>query len=101
MDNGREFALTKLNEITLKEGFTIATIIIDTPYQNGKIEKAGRIIVTNTRIMLISCGLPKHLWLYVEETIIRILNLLPDDTNLGNLSPYQTICQALGLQKEL
>ena len=92
MDNGREFALTKLNEITLEEGFTMATIIIDTPYQNGKIERVGRIIVTNARIALISCGLPKHLWPYVEEIVVRILNLLLDDTNLGNLLPHQTIC---------
>ena len=88
MDNGREFALTKLNELALEKGFTVATMAADTPSQNGKIERSRHTIVTNARTALISCSLPKHLWPYAEETMVHVLNLLPDDSNLGNLSPH-------------
>ena len=101
MDNGREFALVQLNELALEKGFAVVTTAANTPYQNGKIERSGRTIVTNARTALISCGLPEFLWPYAEETVVRILNLLPDDSNPGNLSPHQTLYQALGLQKKL
>ena len=46
LDKGTEFAWNSLKSLSDEEGFTLGPSTLDTPAQNGKIERNGRIIAT-------------------------------------------------------
>ena len=61
LDKGTEFAWNSLKSLSDEEGFTLGVSTPDTPAQNGKIERNGRIITTWARTTLITAKLPPFL----------------------------------------
>ena len=61
LDKGIEFAWNSLIGLSREEGFTFSVSTPDTPAQNGKIERNGRIITTWARTTLIAAKLPPFL----------------------------------------
>jgi len=64
---------------------------------NGKAKRAGKEILNKARTLAINNKIPKHLWPFVKESIVRILNLLPLTANKRNASPYEIFAKLVGV----
>ncbi|EED22755.1 hypothetical protein TSTA_062420 [Talaromyces stipitatus ATCC 10500] len=56
---------------------TLVTTVPDTPEQNGLSEKAGDIIATRARSMIIEANLPEGLWPEAARAAVHIMNRTP------------------------
>ena len=68
---------------------------------NGKAKRAGKEILNKARTFVINNKIPKHLWPFVEESVVRILNLLPLIANKRNASPYEIFAELIGVSETL
>jgi hypothetical protein len=104
MDGGPEFGQgTKLfsaapiRKWLESRGTILRTTTPDTPWYNGKIERAGKSITSYARTALIASLLPGTLWPFAEETAATILNLLPSQTDPDWRSPHERWATGIGL----
>jgi hypothetical protein len=72
-----------------------------TPWINGKAKRAGKEILDKARTLVIDNKIPKYLWPFVEESVVRILNLLPLIANKRNVSPYEIFAKSIGIPETL
>jgi len=64
---------------------------------NGKAKRAGKEILNKAKTLVIDNKIPKYLWPFVEESVVRILNLLPLTANKRNASPYKIFAESVGV----
>jgi hypothetical protein len=84
----------------IKEGIQIFKTTPHTPSMNGKAERAGRIILDKTRTMMIAHGIPEHLWPFVLESVVNVLNLLPTTVNPDTASPYEVFAKGVNMPED-
>ena len=64
---------------------------------NGKIERAAGEVLEKTRSTLLAYHIPEHLWPFVMETVIQVMNTLPTRANPDSQSPHEQFATALGM----
>jgi hypothetical protein len=71
-----------IKEYCEEEGILAEFSVIGTPEQNGFIERAGGIIITTARALILDSGLPKKLWPEAVRAAVYLINRTP--TTLQN-----------------
>jgi Integrase core domain. len=71
-----------IKEYCEEEGITAEFSVVGTPEQNGFIERAGGIIITTARALILDSGLPKKLWPEAVRAAVYLINRTP--TTLQN-----------------
>jgi hypothetical protein len=104
MDGGSEFGqsttlfhASPIRKYLENKGIIVRTTTPETPWYNGKIERAGQSITSYARTALIASGLPGTLWPFAEETAAKILNILPSQTDPDWRSPHERWATGIGL----
>jgi len=89
-DNGTEFTNGKLQEYFLKWGILHETSCVDTPQQNGRVERKNRHLLNIARALLFQASLPVRFWGEYVLTATYLINYTP--TKLHKLkSPYKIL----------
>ena len=63
---------------------------IDTPEQNGVIERKHRHIVETAQSLLLSASVPSEFWGEVVLTAVTLINIIPSSNILG-ISPFKKL----------
>ncbi|PKU66194.1 Retrovirus-related Pol polyprotein from transposon TNT 1-94 [Dendrobium catenatum] len=87
-DGGGEFVNHKFQNFTRTAGILHQTSCPYTPEQNGLAERKHRHIITMTRILLHTAGLPMSFWMEAALTATYLINRTPSLT-IKNISPIQ------------
>lgn len=94
-DNASEFTSDTITDWVLAEGVNLR---YSSPYnaqQNGKIERAGRLLTEAARAICIETKLPEFLWPFFMEAAVYINNRLPTRSNEGSKSPMKAMYEAI------
>lgn len=101
MDNDVSFNWqTQLTPWARKNGINLKPTVPGTPRQNGLSERAGSKITQLARCIMIHSNLPEFLWPYAQESVVKVLNLLPCKSNNG-FSPHERFANFLQVNREL
>ncbi|KJZ68167.1 hypothetical protein HIM_12435 [Hirsutella minnesotensis 3608] len=101
MDNDVSFNwTTELIPWARANGISLKPTVPGTPRQNGLTERAGSKITQLARCIMIHSKLPEFLWPYAQESVVKVLNLLPCKSNQG-LSPHEVFASFLRVNEEL
>ncbi len=87
----------KFKAWTRTRGIIVFQTLPNTPWMNGKIERAAGEVLEKTRSTLLAYHIPEHLWPFVMETVIQVMNTLPTRANPDSQSPYEQFATALGM----
>jgi transposase InsO family protein len=90
-DNGPEFSLSTFYS---SKGIIHQRSCVETPQQNGRVERKHQHILNVGRALLYHSKLPKSFWSYALLHATFIINRVPTPV-LGNMSPYQKIYDQL------
>jgi hypothetical protein len=83
-DNGPEFLMP---EFYASKGILHQTSCVETPQQNGRVERKHQHILNVGRALLFQSKLPKHFLSYAVLQAVYIINRIPSPL-LNNQSPY-------------
>uniref|UniRef100_T1IYA2 Endonuclease n=1 Tax=Strigamia maritima TaxID=126957 RepID=T1IYA2_STRMM len=86
-DRGGEFTAGEFEDFLTSQGMTIQRTNSYCPEMNGVAERVNRTVLNSVRAMLLSSGLPKHLWVELAMTLIYLKNRY-SHARLGNAIPY-------------
>jgi hypothetical protein len=84
-DNGVEFTMPTFYS---SKGIIHQTSCVESPEQNGRVERKHRDILNIRRALLFQANLPKNFWFFAVQHATYLLNRLPNVV-LGNMSPYE------------
>ncbi|XP_072087345.1 retrovirus-related Pol polyprotein from transposon RE1 [Arachis hypogaea] len=90
-DNGTEFLMHSFFNET---GILHQRSCVETPQQNGIVERKHQHILEITRAIFFHSNVPKCFWQYTVSYSVHIMNRLPSNF-LNNLSPYQALHNSL------
>ncbi|TQV90209.1 retrovirus-related pol polyprotein [Cordyceps javanica] len=93
-DNAPEFLVQRLRDAAAATGTDIRTTVAYAPKQNGRVKKAGHVLVRTARAMCLELGLPEALWPHYVATAVMLQNLLPRNSAP---SPNTMIFSAIGV----
>jgi len=96
----KEFQNSKLTAWAEQRGMAVWKTLKDSPWQNGKAERAGKEICTKATALMIEYGIPIELWPFVVDSVVRIMNLLPTKGNKDNKSPHQVFAELSGMPEQ-
>jgi hypothetical protein len=83
-DNGPEFLMP---QFYAAKGIFHQTSCVESPQQNGRVERKHQNILNIGRALLIQSNLPKTFWSYAVSHAVYIMNRIPTPL-LQNQSPY-------------
>jgi len=86
IDNGREFFNSSLGSYLSTEGIIHQSSWVDTPQQNGIVERKKGHLLAVTRVLLFHNNVPKHYWEEATLTATYLINWLPS-RSLNSNSP--------------
>nr|KYP70579.1 Retrovirus-related Pol polyprotein from transposon TNT 1-94 [Cajanus cajan] len=86
-DNGPEFFLHSFYQ---EEGIIHQTSCVETPQQNGRVERRHQTILNVARALLFQGNLPKSFWGFAVTHVVHLINKVPTQV-LGSKSPYQIL----------
>ncbi|CAJ2642469.1 unnamed protein product [Trifolium pratense] len=86
-DNGPEFSM---NEFFSSNGILHQTSCVESPQQNGRVERKHQHILNIARALLYQSNLPKHFWSYAVLHATFIINRITTPV-LHNKSPYEML----------
>ncbi|CAL1360108.1 unnamed protein product [Linum trigynum] len=89
-DNGREFQTTALNEYYAQEGIVLQTSCVNTPQQNGVVERKHRHLLEVARALRFHANLPIRFWGECLLTAVYLINRLPTVAT-QNHTPYERL----------
>ncbi|CAL0299836.1 unnamed protein product [Lupinus luteus] len=90
-DNDKEFCL---NEFYAKNGIEHQTSCVETPQQNGIVERKHQHILGVARSLVFQSDLPHCLWNYATSHAVFLINRQPTKY-LSNRSPYNVLYNSL------
>ena len=62
---------------------------------NGKLERAGAIIIERARVVIINIVILPHFWLFVVQSVVTVMNLMPSKVNPEGKSPYEFLYRVI------
>jgi len=86
-DNGAEFAMTNFFS---SKGIIHQKTCIETPEQNGIVERKHQHILNVTRALLVQAILPPIFWHFVVLHVVLLINCIPTPL-LKNMTPYERL----------
>ena len=96
----KEFQNGQLYTWAKSVGKEIFKTTLYTPWMNGKAERAGKLICERARALMIEYNIPKNLWPFVVDTVVKVINLLLTSANPGGASPYEIFCNGTNMPEE-
>ena len=89
-DNGSEFVSGTMRDFFASQGIDYQTSCVDTPQQNGRVERKHRHILEVVRALRFQAHLPLKFWGECVLTAVHLINLMPTPTLKGK-SPYEVL----------
>lgn len=83
-DNGKEFLMTNFNKT---KGIIHQTSCVETPQQNGVVERKHQHLLAVARALIFQAKLPKIFWNYAIAHAVFLINRLPSKV-IKNETPY-------------
>ena len=74
LDGGTEYSLVKLDQLCKEVGQRLEVTTAYAPWQDGRSERAIRIVVERLRKAVIAMNIPLHLWNEVFQGVLHIVN---------------------------
>ncbi|GAU22432.1 hypothetical protein TSUD_123190 [Trifolium subterraneum] len=96
-DNGVEFLMP---QFYASKGMVHQTSCVETPEQNGRVERKHQHLLNVGRALLFQAHLPKIFWSYAVQHATYIINRVPSVV-LSNKSPYELLHNVLPDIKDL
>jgi hypothetical protein len=90
-DNGPEFLIP---DFYASKGILHQKSCVETPQQNGRVERKHQHILNVARALLFQSKLPKSFWCYAVHHATFLINRVPTPL-LHNLSPYQLLYDSI------
>jgi len=90
-DNGPEFLLS---DFYASQGIIHQKSCVETPQQNGRVERKHQHILNVARALLFQSKLPNFFWSYAVLHVVFLINRVPTLV-LNNKSPYQVLYNTL------
>jgi hypothetical protein len=90
-DNGNEFKLVKFYH---ENGILHQTSCVNTPQQNGIVERKHQHILAITRALMFQSSIPKIFWAHAISHSVHIINRLPTPY-LSHKSPFEILHNTL------
>lgn len=104
IDGGTEFgqaskpqADSKFDAWLRSKGMVTFRTTPETPWMNGKVERAAKHVLELTRSTILAYNIPERLFPFVMETVCQVINVLPCRANPGNQSPQEMLAKALNM----
>jgi len=82
-DLGGEYTSNNFYQLLVLYETIHQTSCINTPEQNGVVERKHRHIVETTHSFLLSASIPNEFWEEVVLTTVRLINIIPSSYNSG------------------
>jgi transposase InsO family protein len=76
-DNDTEYTNKSMQDFLRSEGIIHQTTCVNTPEQNGVVERKNRHILEVTRCLLFSMNVPRYLWGEATKTVVYLINKIP------------------------
>ena len=76
-DNAKESVLEQFQSFMLQNGILHQTSCVDTPAQNGVVERKNRHLLETARALLFHMHVPKHFWVDAVSTTCFLINQMP------------------------
>ncbi|CAL1402205.1 unnamed protein product [Linum trigynum] len=89
-DNGMEFQCGSLLDYYEQHGIRFQTSCVNTPQQNGVVERKHRHLLETARALRFHSGLPVRFWGECVLTATYLINRLPSSV-VGNRTPYEVL----------
>ena len=89
-DNGSEFVSRSMQEFYSEHGIVRESSCVDTPQQNGRVERKHRHILNVARALRFQANLPIHFWGECVLTAVFLINRTPSKL-LNGKTPYEAL----------
>ncbi|CAL1357037.1 unnamed protein product [Linum trigynum] len=89
-DNGMEFQTTFLRSYYAEHGILLQTSCVNTPQQNGVVERKHRHLLDTARALRFHAGLPVRFWGECVLTATYLINRLPSSVLAGK-TPFEVL----------
>ena len=76
-DNAKEYVSEQFQSFMLQNVILHQTSCVDTPSQNGMVERKNKHLFETARALLFQIQVPKHLWANVISTACFFINRMP------------------------
>ena len=76
-DNAKEYLLEPFQSFMLQHEILHQTYCVDTPSQNGVIERKNRHLLKIARALMFQMHVPKHFWADTVSTTCFLINRIP------------------------
>ena len=89
-DNGKEYLSEQFQSFMLQNDILHQTSCVDTPSQNGVVERKNRHLLEPARALLFQMHVPKHFWADAISIACFLINLMSSFV-LNRVTPFQTL----------
>ena len=89
-DNAKEYVSEQFQSFMLQHDILHQTFCVDTPVQNGVVERKNRHLLETARALLFQMHVPKHFWADAVSTACFLINRMPSSV-LNWDTPYHTL----------
>ena len=91
-DNGSEFTSKPMQRLYHDHGILLQSSCVETPQQNGRVERKHRHILNVARVLLFQANLPKKLWGECVLVAVYLINHTPSKVLEGK-TPFEALYQ--------
>ena len=89
-DNAKEYVSEQFQSFMLQHGILHQTSCVDTPTQNGVVERKNRHLLETARTLLFQTHVPKHFWVDAVSIACFLINRTPSSV-LNWDTPYHIL----------
>ena len=89
-DNTKEYLFEQFESLMLQNDILHQTYCVDTPSQNGVVERKNRHLLETAQALLFQMHMPKHFWADAVSTTCFLINRMPSLV-LKWATPFQTL----------